>query len=72
VGSEYETSVFHTEVRCLSLGKILMSVFQPSEETAFFLSEKETSLASCFSDVSWSQQLTYFADIFSNLVEFNL
>jgi hypothetical protein len=38
----------------------------------FFLSEKETSLANYFSDVSWLQQLAYLAGVFSKLNEFNL
>jgi hypothetical protein len=44
MGSEYETLIFHTEVRWLSRGKVMMRVFLLSEE-CFFLSEKETLLA---------------------------
>jgi hypothetical protein len=72
MGSEYETLIFQTEVRWLSPGKVLMRVFQLSEEIAIFLSEKETSLANYFSDVSWLQQLAYLADVFNKLNEFNL
>jgi hypothetical protein len=70
MGSEYETLIFHTEVRWLSF-KVLMRVFQLSEETAIFLPEKET-LANYSSDVSWLQQLEYLADVFNKLNEFNL
>jgi hypothetical protein len=55
MGSEYETLISHTEVRWLSHSKVLMKVFQLSEEIAIFLSEKETSKANYFSDVSWLQ-----------------
>jgi hypothetical protein len=38
-------------------GKVLMTVFQLSEETAIFFSKKEIPLAKYFSYVSWLQQL---------------
>jgi hypothetical protein len=72
MGSEYETLVFGTEVRCLSRGKVLMRVFQLSEENAIFMSEKGTPLANYFADVSWSQQVVYLVGIFNNLNQFNL
>jgi hypothetical protein len=65
MGSEYETLSVHTEVRWLSHGKVLMRVLQLCEETAIFLSEKETSLANYFSEVSWLQKLAYLADVLS-------
>jgi hypothetical protein len=46
MGSEYESMNFHTEVRWLSRGKVLMTAFQLN-----FLFEKET-LANYLSDVS--------------------
>jgi hypothetical protein len=64
--------IFHTEVQWLSRGRVLMRVLQLTEEIAIFLSEKETSLANYFSDVSWLQQLAYLADVFNKLNEFNL
>jgi hypothetical protein len=39
---EYETLIFHTAVCWLSPGKVLMRVFQLSEEITISLSEKET------------------------------
>jgi hypothetical protein len=36
------------------------------------LTEKETSLANYFSDVSWLLQLAYIADVFNKLNDFNL
>jgi hypothetical protein len=71
IDSEYESQIFHTEVCWLSCGKVLMRVFELSEEIVIFLSEKETSLANYFSDASWLQQLMYLADVFNKLNEFN-
>jgi hypothetical protein len=41
MSSEYETPIFYTEVRWLSRGKFLMSVFQLSEEIAIFYLKKK-------------------------------
>jgi hypothetical protein len=71
MSSEYETLIFHTEIRWLSCN-VLMRVFQLSEEIEVFLSEKETSLANYFSDVFWLQQLAYLAVVFNKLNEFSL
>jgi hypothetical protein len=40
-GSEYETLIFHTEIRLLSCGKVLMRVFQLSGEIEFFCLKKK-------------------------------
>jgi hypothetical protein len=41
MGSEYETLIFHTEVRWQSHGKVLMRVFQLSKEIAIFCLNKK-------------------------------
>lgn len=68
-GNEYEALILNTEFSCLSRAKVLVTVFQLSEEIAIYLSEIETPLASYFSDVPWLQQLACLGDIFSKLME---
>jgi hypothetical protein len=41
MGSEYEILIFHTEVRWLSRGKVLMRVFQLSGEIVIFFCLKK-------------------------------
>ena len=72
IGSKFQTLLFHTEIRWLSRGKVLVRLFQMREEVSAFLSEKESTLAECVSDIAWLHRLAYLEDIFTKLNELNL
>lgn len=71
VGADYISLLMHTEVRWLSRGRMLTCLFSLREELCTFLSEKRPELADFFNDDKWLLQLSYLADIFSEVSELN-
>lgn len=71
VGAEYVSLLLHTEVRWLSRGRMLTRLFNLREELCTFLSEKKPELAGFFNDEKWLLQLSYLADIFSEVNKLN-
>lgn len=72
MGSEFQNLLFHTEVRWLSRGKVLVRIFQMRQEITVFFADKETPLAKYLSNITWLHQLAYLADIFTKLNALNL
>jgi zinc finger BED domain-containing protein 5/7/8/9 len=72
MGSEHNKLLFHTEVRWLSRGKVLIRLFELRSEVQLFLTEHKFHLADCFTDKLWLARLGYLADIFGRLNDLNL
>lgn len=72
MGAKHTRSLFHTDIRWLSKGRVVTRVYELRDETHAFLTEKLSPLASSFSDLKWLLTLFYLADIFSVLNKLNL
>lgn len=73
MNTEYETLLFHTEVRWLSKGNMLARLFSLKEEVAMFLTEKKNdNLLKCICDHKFEIHLAYLVDIFKHLNKLNL
>ncbi|XP_042228049.1 zinc finger BED domain-containing protein 5-like [Homarus americanus] len=72
MGSEYEHLLYYSAVRWLSRGKVLQRVFEMRTQVEIILNEKKHALASRLSEPRWLLQLTYLADIFSELNLLNM
>ncbi|XP_008180095.2 protein ZBED8-like [Acyrthosiphon pisum] len=73
IDSEYETLLFHTEVRWLSKGNMLARLFSLKEEVTVFLTEKKMiDLLKCVCDHKFEMHLAYLVDIFEHLNKLNL
>uniref|UniRef100_A0A674JCF8 HAT C-terminal dimerisation domain-containing protein n=1 Tax=Terrapene triunguis TaxID=2587831 RepID=A0A674JCF8_9SAUR len=74
MGSIHDCLLTHTEVRWLSLGKILVRLFELKTEILVFFNSHPFHLASCMENNVWLQSLAYLADIFSriNYLNFSL
>uniref|UniRef100_A0A2S2PYP3 Transposon-derived Buster3 transposase-like protein n=1 Tax=Sipha flava TaxID=143950 RepID=A0A2S2PYP3_9HEMI len=71
--SEYETLLFHTEVRWLSKDNMLARLFSLKEEVAMFLTEKKNdNLLKFIYDHKFKIYLAYLVDIFEHLNKLNL
>lgn len=72
MGSEHNKLLFHTEVRWLSRGKVLIRLFELRSEVQLFLTKHKFHLADCFTDELWLSRLGYLSDIFGRLNDLNL
>ncbi|KAL4097758.1 hypothetical protein QTP88_022480 [Uroleucon formosanum] len=70
--SEYDTLLFHTEVRWLSKGNMLKRLYELKEEMKLFLNEKDSELLEKFCDLKFELQFAYLVDIFEHLNHLNL
>ena len=72
MGSTCKKLILYSEVRRLSLGKVLFRVFELREQLKAYCTEQGNQKAAKFRDILWLAKLAYLASIFDRLNEVNL
>ena len=71
VGKEHTVLLYHTEVKCLSRGRVLSRLFELRDEIQQFVRKARYELAGYFYELEYVQALIYVADVFTALNELN-
>ena len=72
LGAEHSNLLFYCNARWLSIGKVLLRVYELRNEISIFLKKENHALATAFEDDVFLTQLTYVCDIFAKLNRLNL
>ena len=67
LGAEHNKLLFYCNSRWLSIGKVLLRVYELRNEISIFLKEENHALATVFEDEIFLTQLAYLCDIFEKL-----
>jgi len=70
--SEHKQLLLHSEVRCLSRGKVLTRLFKLRQEVLLFVKEINEDCTPFLVDDMWLSTLAYLSDVFSKLNELTL
>ena len=70
--AKHKQLLLHTEVRWLSRGRILNSLFKLRTEVGMFCKEHNSPYNELFENVGWLAKLCYLAEIFNKLDELNV
>ncbi len=72
MGSDFNSLLFHTEVRWLSRGRALRRLVVLKDEVMLFLSDNNSDLLKYFQTENWLCKLCYLSDILDKLNELNI
>uniref|UniRef100_A0A3Q1AGL5 HAT C-terminal dimerisation domain-containing protein n=1 Tax=Amphiprion ocellaris TaxID=80972 RepID=A0A3Q1AGL5_AMPOC len=72
LGSEHQGLLFHSDVRWISRGKVLIRLYELRDEVRLFLMEHDSQLADHLTDPDWLTRLAYLSCIFDKLNGLNM